>query len=98
MRHTVSWAGTPEDEPDVPLAPQAAASPVSAMAARMATAALIGLTACSLSRRRRRAAGGAGLEPAHGEPRAGVLAPNDTSSAPLGPWGIRKLTRKFPIR
>jgi len=49
IRHTVSWAGTPEDDPVVPLLePQAAASPVSAAAAGMATAARLSLTACSL--------------------------------------------------
>ena len=51
MRHTVSCAGTAEDEPVVPLLlldPQAAASPVSAVAAEMATAARLSLTACSL--------------------------------------------------
>jgi hypothetical protein len=45
----VSWAGTPEDEAAVPLLdPQAAASPVSAVAAEMATAARLSLTGCSL--------------------------------------------------
>ena len=49
IRHTVSWAGTPEDVAAVPLLdPQAAASPVSAAAAEMATAARLSLTACSL--------------------------------------------------
>jgi hypothetical protein len=49
IRHTVSWAGTPEDEAAVPLLdPQAAASPVSAVAAEMATAARLSLTGCSL--------------------------------------------------
>ncbi len=87
MRHTVSWAGTPEEEPVVPLLldPQAATSPVSAVAAEMATAARLSLTACSL----RVAVGvrpaGPGLNLAHGAARAGVLAPHDTSSAPLGP-------------
>ena len=50
IRHTVSWAGTPEDVAAVPLLldPQAAASPVSAVATEMATAARLSLTACSL--------------------------------------------------
>ncbi len=98
MRHTVSCAGTAEDEPVVPLLlldPQAAASPVSAVATEMATAARLSLTACSLRVAvgarsagpglNRRAAGGAGLEPARGAARAFLLAPHDTSSAPLDP-------------
>ena len=50
IRHTVSCAGTPAAEPVVPLLldPQAAASPVSAVAAEMAMAARLSLTACSL--------------------------------------------------
>ena len=50
IRHTVSCAGTPEEAavPPVLLDPQAAASPVSAVAAEMATAARLSLTACSL--------------------------------------------------
>jgi len=46
----VSCAGTAEDDPAFPLLldPQAAASPVSAVAAEMATAARMSLTACSL--------------------------------------------------
>jgi hypothetical protein len=49
IRHTVSWAGAPEDEAVVLLLdPQAAASAVSAVAAEMATAARLSLTACSL--------------------------------------------------
>jgi len=88
MRHTVSCAGTAEDEPVVPLLlldPQAAASPVSAVATEMATAARLSLTACSL----RVAVGvrpaGPGLNPARSAVRAGLLAPHDASSAPLGP-------------
>jgi len=73
IRHTVSVVGTPEDEPVVPLLPdpQAAASPVSAVAAEMATAARLSLTACSL----RVAVGirpaGPGFEPSCGAARDG---------------------------
>jgi hypothetical protein len=87
IRHTVSCAGTAVDDPAFPvlLDPQAAASPVSAVAAEMATAARLSLTACSL----RVAVGvrpaGPGLNPARGAARAGLLVPHDTSSAPLGP-------------
>src|SRR5215468_2606232 len=81
IRHTVSWAGTPEADPVVPLPePQAAASPVSAAAAGMATAARLSLTACSL-RVAVAHAGGPCLTGARRAARRG-LAPYDTSSAP----------------
>ena len=88
MRHTVSCAGTAEDEPVVPLLlldPQAAASPVSAVATEMATAARLSLTACSL----RVAVGvrpaGQALNRRAARRATGLLAPHDASSAPLGP-------------
>ena len=76
-----------EDDPAFPLLldPQAAASPVSAVAAEMATAARLSLTACSLRVAVGARPAGAGLEPARGAARAFLLAPHDTSSAPLDP-------------
>jgi hypothetical protein len=74
IRHTVSCAGTPEEDGAVPLLldPQAAASPASAVAAEMATTARLSLTACSL----RIAVGvrpaGPGLNPARDPARAGA--------------------------
>jgi len=88
IRHTVSWAGTAEDEPVVPLLlldPQAAASPVSAVATEMATAARLSLTACSLRVAVGARPAGPGLNRRAARPAPVVLAPHDTSSAPLGP-------------
>src|SRR6266581_4793198 len=99
-----AWAGVSvfpssvTSGPVVPLLdPQAAASPVSAVAAEMATAARLSLTACSLRVAvGARPAGRARTGARHA--RARLLAPHDASSAPLGPGGMRKLTRKFPIK